>query len=260
MSHDYSALAADFYINQRLNLKMDLSMRRDTVLSLFDRIRRDQPHLDRFKRYSDELALESKAGAVEFSPGAQQWVAVRKTSVRSGSVNPESASDGYRLHRLVLENAPYYLDISALDIDHLEALYGFDLMASGNHDGIVFNALYGGSALESLVTALEGRNNARRVQVIDCQPLIGVTLLDEGNLQAHFEVKTRSGGKAGRAAEGGEEPISVYLVVRKFGQFEDVAKLTAVFDEITTKGEELLDQIVVPKLLTPLREAIVTGG
>lgn len=259
MSHDYSALAADFYINQRLNLKMDLSMRRDTVLSLFDRIRRDQPQLDRFKRYSDELALESKAGAIEYSPGAQQWVAVRKTSVRSGSVNPESASDGYRLHRLVLENAPYYLDISALDIDHLEALYGFDLMAGGNHDAIVFNALYGGSALESLVTALEGRKQSRRVQVIDCQPLVGVSLLDEGHLQAHFEVKTRSGGKAGRS-EGGEEPISVYLVVRKFGQFDDVAKLSTVFDEITLKGEELLDQIVVPKLLTPLREAIVTGG
>ena len=34
MRNEYSAFAADFYINQRLNLKMDLSMRRDTVLSL----------------------------------------------------------------------------------------------------------------------------------------------------------------------------------------------------------------------------------
>src|SRR5207244_9020672 len=98
MRNEYSAYAADFYINQRLNLKMDLSMRRDTVLSFFDRIRRDITSMDRFKRYTDELALESRPES-DASETSQQWVAVRKTSIRSGSVNPDSAEQGYKLHK-----------------------------------------------------------------------------------------------------------------------------------------------------------------
>ena len=270
MRNEYSAFAADFYINQRLNLKMDLSMRRDTVLSLFDRVRKDQPHMDRFKRYTDELALESRpeilGGSGEVTGATQQWVAVRKTSVRSGSVNPQSAEAGCRLHRLVLESAPYFLDISPLDIDHLEVLYGFDLMAHGNHDTIVFNALYGGSPIAAIVDGLDARHK-REHKLVDCQPLIGVALSDDGDIQAHFEIKTRTGGAAFAAgsSRGGksdfrEEPISVYLIVRKYGPFTQVDELVAVFADLTHRGQDLLDSVVLPKLLSPLRDAIVTGG
>lgn len=260
MRSSYSAYSADFYINQRLNLKMDLAMRRDTVLSLFDRVRRDQPHMDRFKRYTDELALESRSEG-EATGMPQQWVAVRKTSVRSGSVNPETTDHGCRLHRLVLESAPYFLDISPLDIDHLEVLYGFDLMAGGNHDAIVFNALYSGSPLAALVDGLGGKYNGTP-RMVDCQPLVGVALCDEGELQAHFEVKTRSVGRLGKSNGGEyrEEPISVYLIVRKYGPFLDVGELGLVFDELTKKGETLLDTVVLPRLLAPIRDAIVMGG
>ena len=278
MRNEYSAIAADFYINQRLNLKMDLSMRRDTVLSLFDRVRKDQPQMDRFKRYTDELALESRPEGVESTGATQQWVAVRKTSVRSGSVNPQSTEHGCRLHKLVLESAPYFLDISPLDIDHLEVLYGFDLMAQGNHDGIVFNALYGGSPLAAMIDGMDAKSKHEH-RIVDCQPLIGVTLSDDGEVQAHFEIKTRSpggaqrggrsggpggsGGGSGGASSGGdgrEEPISVYLIVRKYGPFTDIGELGTVFSDLTTRGEALLDSVVLPKLLAPIREAIVTGG
>ncbi len=270
MRNEYSAFAADFYINQRLNLKMDLSMRRDTVLSLFDRVRKDQPQMDRFKRYTDELALESRPEGGELTGATQQWVAVRKTSIRSGSVNPETSEQGCRLHRLVLESAPYFLDISPLDIDHLEVLYGFDLMAHGNHDGIVFNALYGGSPLAAMIDGLDAKQK-REHRLVDCQPLIGVTLNDDGDVQAHFEIKTRSSGVSQRGArpgagpgggggDGREEPISVYLIVRKYGPFTEVGELGTVFSDLTTRGESLLDSVVLPKLLAPIREAIVTGG
>jgi uncharacterized membrane protein YgcG len=276
MRNEYSAFAGDFYINQRLNLKMDLSMRRDTVLSLFDRVRKDQPQMDRFKRYTDELALESRPEGGDLTGATQQWVAVRKTSVRSGSVNPETSEQGCRLHRLVLESAPYFLDISPLDIDHLEVLYGFDLMAHGNHDTIVFNALYGGSPLAAMIEGLDATHK-REHRLVDCQPLIGVTLNDDGDVQAHFEIKTRSssgsqrgfkpgsgGGSGGSGGGGGgdgrEEPISVYLIVRKYGPFTDVGQLGTVFADLTARGESLLDSVVLPKLLSPIRDAIVTGG
>ena len=137
MRNEYSTFATDFYINQRLNLKMDLSMRRDTVLSLFDRVRRDQPTMDRFKRYTDELALESRPEGGDVTGTTQQWVAVRKTSVRSGSVNPESRrSTAAGCTGSALESALVFSWTSARSISTIfEVLYGFDLMATpGNHD------------------------------------------------------------------------------------------------------------------------------
>lgn len=256
MPNDYSAFATDFYINQRINLKMDLAMRRDTVLSLFDRVRREISSMDRFKRYSDELALESRADP-EGGSGTQQWLAVRKTSVRSGAVNPESAEKGYGLHRLVLDSAPYFLDISPLDIDHVEMLYGFDLQAQGNHDGIVFNALYAGTPLAALA---DGSGREGHLPVVDCQPLVGVALSEDTDLQAHFEIKTRVSARQIRQGEMREEPISIYLIVRRYGPFGDIKDLAGVQAELTRKGEELLETVVLPKLVVPIRDASTMGG
>lgn len=269
MSSEYAALVNDLYINQRFNLKMDLSMKRDTVLAMFDRVRRELPGMDRFKRYSNELALESRPDSGNGEPsragegdaaaggGGQRWLAIRKTSVRSGSVNPETLSEGYALHRLVLETAPYFLDITPLDIDHIELLYGFDMLAAGNHDAIVFNALLSGSPLAALVTEVGDAGGERTP--VDCQPLLGVALSEGHDFQAHFEVKTRSSSRKPRNGEGREDPISLYLVVRKYGPFGEVKDLPKVLRSLVERGEDLLDTVVVPKLLMPLRDAIASG-
>lgn len=265
MTTSYRALCTDFYINQRLNLKMDLPMRRDTVLSFFDRIRRGHPWMDKFRRYRNELALES--GPRE---AGQEWLGVRKTSVRSGSVNPDSPEDACKLHAAVLENAPFFLDISPLDVDYLELLFGFDLLAAGNHDAIVYEALIAGSSLAPL---LEGSG-----AVLDCQPILGLTIPDGtrdgtgGDIHAHFEVKTRAtsrqsrggGGAAGPISAGGgdfrEEPISIYLTVRKHGPVTDVAELPRVLMTLHRHGLSLMENRVVPHLLAPIRTAITTAG
>jgi len=38
------------------------------------------------------------------------------------------------------------------------------------------------------------------------------------------------------------------------------ATLAGIFDDLTKRGEEMLESVVLPKLLVPIREAIVTGG
>jgi hypothetical protein len=248
MPTSYRALCDDFYINQRVNLKMDLPMRRDTVLAMFDRVRREHPWMDRFRRYQNELALECST-----HQPSQQWLALRKSSVRSGSVNPETPADAYRLHRLVLELAPYFLDIPPLDIDHLELLYGFDLLASGNHDAIVFAALMGNTPLAALADLRGG-------VPIDCQPLIGVGLDDSCDLQAHFEVKTRTSARQVSTGEFREEPLSVYLTIRKYGPVTEIKDLPGVMSMLMEQGEELLASRVVPNLLVPIREAIASGN
>jgi hypothetical protein len=256
----YRALCTDFYVNQRLSLKMDLPMRRDTVLSLFDRVRRDHPEMDKFRRYSNELALEST-----LRDSTQLWLGIRKTSVRSGSVNPEADDDAFRLHRTVLENAPFFLDISPLDVDYVELLFGFDLLAAGNHDQIVFDALVAGSPLASLL-------DAPGATPLDCQPIFGIALGDPAQTQAHFEVKTRSPSRQPRGVGAGltggahpgadfrEDPISIYLTIRRHGPFPDVRELPGALAAMQRQGKDLLDGRLVPHLLMPIRAAISAAG
>lgn len=247
MPLSYRALCSDFYINQRLSLKMDLPMRRDTVLALFDRVRREQPWMDRFRRYKNELSLESNTRG-----GAQHWVALRKSSVRSGSVNPETEEEAFSLHKLVLELAPYFLDISALDIDFIELLYGFDLSAGGNHDAAVYTALMGTSPLGKLA-------DFHGATVIDCAPIVGLILDEPTGFQAHFEVKTRSPSRSG-VVDGPEAPISIYLTVRRHGPIADLKDIPSFTRSLMEKGEELISTRLVPHLLVPIRESIEMGN
>lgn len=255
MSSSYAALCTDHYVNQRLNLKMDLSLRRDTVLNLFDRIKREHPHMDRLRRYPTEFALETTPEAFG---GPQQWVAVRRTSIRSGVANPEGQAQAAGLHRLLLELAPYYLDVTALDVEHVEMLFGFDLHAGGNHDAIVCRALMAGSAVASMM-------DRPGAVAVECQPMIGVCLDESAQHQAFLEVKTRSSpgssSKRGpaRMFEDQESPISVYLIMRRLGPLGDIAKLPSLVDELTEQAEELIEQVVVPNVLSPLRSCIAAG-
>ena len=126
----FETFCSDFYINQKLALTMDLPEGRESVLDLFGRIRRELPFLDRLKRYDGEYALES-----EEVRGSYAWVAMRQTTLRSGWVNPERPEQAYRLHRLLLELAPYFLSVSPIEIDHLELVFGFDFEVDRDRDG-----------------------------------------------------------------------------------------------------------------------------
>lgn len=90
MSNNLGALCTDFYVNQKIALKLDLPSRRETVLDIFDRVRRELPGMDQFRRYDDELALESPVEDAQYS-----WLALRRTSIRSGWVNPELLERAY---------------------------------------------------------------------------------------------------------------------------------------------------------------------
>lgn len=249
MPHSYAALCNDFYINQRLSLKMELPMRRDTVLAMFDRVRKQFPDLDQFKRFRNELALE----AAPDHSGRQQWVAQRRSSVRSGTVNPTTLDEAFALHAFVLEMAPYFLDISPLDVEYLELLIGFDLVAPGNHDAIVFDALYAHSPLASV-------GDHGRWRPVDCQPMIGFELSPDERLAAHFEVKTRPGSRETPSGEDREDPISTYLTVRRHGPIRDIKELPILLESLRDHAEHLAETVVIPKLLGPLREVIASGS
>lgn len=243
MSGSFAALCSDFYVNQKLAVKLDLPRSRETVLDLFERVRRENPSMQAFKRYQDELALESPA-----SDTPHQWLAIRTNTVRSGSVNPPTMPEAYALHRHILEVAPFFLSISPLDVEHIELLYGFDLECSQDHDEVVHRALLSGTRLGVL-------GDMPGASPIDCQPMFGVRLDAAAQIEAHLEVKTRTGGEAKRAGAGGDS-ISIYLILRSFAPVADITRLVATFDRLCRFGEELVESRVVPEILVPIRQEI----
>ena len=258
MPTSYRALCSDFYINQKMSVKLDLPRGRETILDLFERIRHTFPTMASFKRYKDELALESPQ---EDQP--HRWLAVRSSTIRSGAVNPQTFDDGYAIHKAVLEIAPYFLSISPLDIEYVELLYGFDLAASGNQDAVVAEALLEGSPLGELL-------DLENTTTIDFQPLLGLMLTPDGvrpegrrpsdGIEAHLEVKTRSGGATARSEDGTGEPISVYVTLRRYEPVTNLKAMPAVFRTLADQAEHLIEQRVLPGLIAPLRRAIMLNG
>lgn len=248
MATSFGALCTDFYINQKLALKMDLPGDRETILHLFDQVRKAIPGMDRFRRYEQELALESSRREAEY-----RWLAIRRTSVRTGHVNPRSMAESYSLHQLILDQAPHHLTISPLDVDYLELLFGFDLECKANHDAIVAEALFSQSPIAN---ALRGDDT----KVLDVQPIFGLSLSDNGDTQAYFEVKTRTKSRRGQSRKYRNEPISVFLTVRKYGPVRAADDLHAMFDTLAQHAETLATERLVPCLLTPISRAITSGG
>ena len=239
----FQSLCTDFYVNQKLGLKLDLPDRRETVLDMFDRLRRDFPRLERFRRFDGELALETAELDREFS-----WVAMRQTSLRSGAVNPGSLEEAYALHARILEVAPYYLSISPLDVDFLEMTYGFDFETEAPRDEIVFDALFADSPLASLV-------DRQQDTVVDAQPLLGIALTENGDLSATFDVRCRPRGDTGLPGDG--DPISVFLSVRKQGPVRSLDDLKTCFASLCGHAKRLAEHRVIPHLVVPIRNAIL---
>jgi hypothetical protein len=247
MSESYRALCTDFYVNQKVGVKMELPRTRETILDLFERVRKQFPAMTTFRRYRDELALESSQAEMP-----HRWMAVRGTSIRSGTVNAPEMDEAYALHRTILSLAPNYLSVSPLDVDFVELLYGFDIHASGNHDAIVLDALLPGSPLAALLYIPDATP-------ADYQPLVGVTFGQGREVEVYFEVKTRPPEHKARDADGAD-PISVYLTLRKFGAISDMKELPGVLTTLSRLGERLIEERVVPGLLVPIREALGSGN
>lgn len=248
MSTSFGALCTDFYVNQKIAVKMDLPGDRETILHLFDRVRVDQPSMKKFRRFTDELSLESAR-----RNGAYRWLAMRRNTIRSGQVNPDSMEEAYDLHRMILKVVPYHMSISPLDLDYQELMFGFDLECRGNQNEIVFDALFADSPLSKLL-------NYGAAKALDVQPVFGMALNDRCDLQAFFEVKTLTSQGQVRTGRYRPEPISIFLTLRKSGPIDKVEDLVENFELMRGHGEKLAQTRLVPDLLTPISRAITSSA
>ncbi|MFZ9689064.1 MAG: hypothetical protein ACO3DS_04420, partial [Phycisphaerales bacterium] len=242
------ALCRDFCVNQKLVLKMDLPGAREPVQDLFGRLRKEMPRLANLERYPDgEVALESDEDDRDFL-----WVAMRQTSLKSGWVNPASLDDAYRMHRSVLEVAPFFLSISPLDVAHLALEYAFDFECDGNRDEVVLDALLGGSHLGDFAESATDT-------VIDAQPFLALVLSDAPDMHVYLEVRTRTPRGEPVAAREGGDPLSVMLTVRRTGPVARLEDLPTHQAALAGHGERLVEQRLLPRVLAPLRARLDRG-
>ena len=246
MVNDLETLVTDFAVTQKLTLKMDLPSSRETVLDMFGRLRRDFPDLSNFRRFENEFALES-----DESHRTYTWLSLRGTQLGSGSVNPDDLGDAYRLHRKVLDLAPWFLSISPLDVEHLELVFVFDLEARLNRDEVVYNALFADSPIAGIMDHED--------EVVECQPILGINLEPSAQVQAFLEVKTRTTPRERMSGNWNREPISVYLTVRHLGEMETMDDLSSRFAALAGHAERIAEQRVVPNVVMPIRAAILAS-
>ena len=112
----YSAFCDDFYVNMRLGSQLALPNGREQLLHYFERLGRDFPGMNRFRKTdAGEFNLEE-----DRANHAYRWASVEPKRLASGHVNPGSIEEALKLHTLVLGLAPHYLGISPLEIDYLD--------------------------------------------------------------------------------------------------------------------------------------------
>lgn len=248
MSANFHANCDDFYVSSRLFLKLDLALERDTVLGFFDRIRKEIPTLNKFRRRDDGCLVLEEGDAETRDP--RRWIRLEPGSLRFGHFGPPDTASIRQMAHLILEHAPYYLSFSELDYDHLEVVYGFDLEFQGNHDQMVAETFYANHPLAGFVLGDQAAH------VIDGQPYLGIALTPDCDLQAYIEVKSRTTSFEVRTGEYEKQPVSVYLTVRKYWGLSASGTLLEVQDQLLDIADDLATEKVVPILVTPLAQAI----
>src|SRR6059058_1768877 len=146
---------------------------------------------------------------------------------------------------MLLEQVPYQLGVSQVEIDYLDVLFGFDLEFNGNHDEIIADTLFS----ESPLNCLTEESGARAV---DFQPTITVALSDDCRLQARIDVVTRTNSYQVRTGDYSDDVISVYLILRRYWGDRPKLAMETLLEQMAERAEHLCTTHVVPKILKPI--------
>lgn len=245
--HKYGALCDEFYLNMHLSTEMDLPQNREAVLHFFEQIQKRFPKMSNFySRERGEFCLEEEKQA-----GQYRWVSTETRRLSSGSVNPESLESALHQHQSVLGLIPFELSISHLDCESLSLTMGFDYSFRGNQNDLLAEAL-------GMIPALDSLANTAGSNLLSYEPSIQLALDDDCKTQCRLSFETRTTAYQVRTEEYADEPLSVFLTVRRFDSLsheEDFAKELQRLAEIC---ERMCDDFLVENILRPLQQTIAT--
>ena len=245
MSNPFSAFCDDFYVNMRLGSQLNLPHQRETLLHFFERIQKEFPGMSRFRKNENgEFNLEEDRNS-----HAYRWAGIEPKRLTSGHVNPSSIEESLKIHKLVLQLAPFHLGVSPIEVDYLDVLFGFDLAYGGNHDEVICESLYGESPLACL-TEEPG------AKAVDFQPTVTVALSEDCRLQARIDVITRTNSYQVRTGDYSDDVISVYLILRRYWGDRPKEPLQEMVASMAARADDLCCKYVVPRIVRSLSEAI----
>lgn len=241
----FASVCDDFYINMRLATQLSLPHNRETVLHFFERVQRQFPEMSRFRKYDNgDLSIEENR-----DNDAYRWVTLESRRLCAGHVNPESLEDSLKLHTLLLQQVPYDLGFSPVEVDYLDILFGFDLSFRGNHDEIIAESLLHDSPLSCLLAEPEAK-------AVDIQPSITVALSEDCRLQGRIDVVTRTNSYQVRTGDYANDVISVYLILRRYWGDRPKDPMEKLLTQMAERAESLCIEQVIPKVLKPISSVI----
>jgi hypothetical protein len=241
----YASLCDDFGLYTYLNTEMQLPTGRETVLHFYESLQKSFPRMTNFYcRETGEFVLEE-----DKELGHYRWVTLEPRRLCTGYVNPPALEEADKQHELVLELAPYHLNVNSLDCEALDVLFAFDFVYNGNHDEVVAEALGLHSTLESLL-------NLPNTRIINYEPSVMLSL-DEGlRLQCRLSVETRTNAYQVRTSQFHDEPISVYFTIRQYWGGSPPKSFIESYRRQREICLELVDNHVIPSVIRPLAQVI----
>ena len=244
--HKYGALCDEFYVNMHLGTEMDLPQNREAVLHFFEQVQKRFPKMTNFyARERGEFCLEE-----EKEGGQYRWVSTESRRLCSGAANPESVESAVEQHQMVLKLIPFELSISHLDCESLNLTMGFDFNYRGNHNALIAEALGMMPALEKLTGMADSG------APLSYEPMIQFALDDNCRTQCRLAFETRTTAYQVRSGEYAEEPLSVYLTVRRFDSLGTDEEFGSELRRLAQVCENLCDEYLLENILQPLHHTI----
>lgn len=245
--NSYQSLADDFYLNATLSTELALPTERETLLHYFEQIRKRFPSMRNFySRERNELVLEEDKDS-----GFYRWTSIEPKRVSSGWANPVSLDEAMEQHLAVMQTIPYTLSVSPLDCETLNLTFGFDFAYLGNHHELLRDALgYAPGFERGLATA------GNRLLTADYA--MTLALDDDCRTQCRLNIEPRTSAYQIRSGEFGEEPLSVYFTIRRYGSLEQGDSYDALLGRLYAQATQLMDEWVGEHVLQPIQHAIVT--
>ncbi len=243
--HRYMTYSDDFYVNMNLNTEMDLPQSRETILHFFEQVQKKYPTMRNFyTRDRGEFVLEE-----DKDRGNYRWTSVEGRRICSGQVNPESITEAFEQHRLVLDQIPYALTVTGLDCESLNVMFGFDFTYRGNHNQLLADALGIVPAFEKLSEVAEG-------EIIANEPSIQFAMDADCRTQCRITFETRTSAYHVRTGEYPEEQLSVYVTVRRYGSLDPGESYVSTMDGLAKHCREIVENYMIDNILRPLQSAI----
>ena len=242
----YGSFGDDFYVNMNLATEMELPQKRESVLHFFEQVRRRYPNLSNFySREKDEYVLEQE----KQESGPHCWASIEPKRVNSGVINPAAYEDACDQHRKLLELVPYELSLSGLDCESLSVMMGFDFLCKDNHNEVLLEALGVAPGLEKFTAIPYGK-------VLSHEPAIQFSLDETCRTQCRISFESRTTAFQIRSKEYSEEPISVYVMVRRYDSLDVGENYVDEFNRLASLCRDLVDEYVIENVLQPLQTAI----